>query len=226
MSRIGRSSGPPRSAHSGSESSPSRPGTSPRTSPARVEPLPISVVSRGSGGGWPLHGSGEVRGKRHLSTVVRTGGNRLVHSGDSAGDTPLTSASSGRRASIRPLSVDSSRSCPQECAQTGDGRVSRASPAVTCTERDHSTAPCGRTSPTGCLTSTDVPRAPTAGLPTTCAAAQAVGGGAYGLGTSRGCAGDDRWTQRRPGAQPSRCPRVDNRRTPTAHTRPTPLLVR
>ena len=38
------------------------------------------------------------------------------------------------------------------------------------------------------------------------------------LGTGRGQTGDRPWTARRPGAQPSRCPRVDNRKTPTPHS--------
>jgi hypothetical protein len=93
-----------------------------------------------------------------VSLRRRVPGGRLVHSGDSAGDTRLTSALCARRPAMGPWFVDSSRSCPQECAQTGDGRVSMASPAVTLTARGHPTTQRPPSPPVWHLTSTnDVP---------------------------------------------------------------------
>ena len=43
----------------------------------------------------------------------------------------------------------------------------------------------------------------------------------HGLGTEPGDAGDRSWTVTVAGAQPSRCPRVDNRKTLTPHSEPT-----
>src|SRR5688572_28370255 len=111
--------------------------------------------------------------------------------------------------------VDTSRSCPQECAQVGE--ISYAPGHIRSSDRPAGAATLLRPLPFrdadlhGWCTRPCPPCRPECRRPTR----------RRHLGTPPGEAGDREWTARDVGAQPSRCPRVDNRKPLTTHNRPT-----
>ena len=128
----------------------------------------------------------------------------------------VTAVTVGNRPVTR---VDSSRSCPQECAQVGE---------ISCVPGHVRSRVAARPAGVAAPARVDRPRLTCAiiadvraGVRAGRAPAPPADGLRHDLGTAAGDAGDRGWRDGDRGAQPSSCPRVDNRKTLTTHNRPT-----
>jgi hypothetical protein len=192
-----------------------------RDPPGPTRPDPASVTGRAEPCGISLHVDPDGLARRYRDSFAIQG---VVHSRGQK-STPGIPSSMPVAAGTRSVTaVDSSRSCPQGCAQVGEisWRPGHDRSRIGGPTRGRCPFPEAASMPLDsaltCVYGCGHPvllarRRPNRGR----------GGARHrdGLGMEQGDAGDSRWTATGRGAQPSRCPRVDTGDALTTHSRPT-----